>query len=482
MPLNEQRRTQLDGIVQQMVRNREPDKNIQWVVDDFKKKYEGEEVPQIETPKKKGIVRSIAEGIATPFAKVGVQAYNLGAGIKKTIQGDLQGANQSLSASRNLPGLGKVAPVITGNESFGEQLKKTAGTGLEIGSTVAGGGGVASIGKTTFKGLVKEGAKQGAKYGATTGLLSSTGQELQNKDASLKSVGGAALEGTIGGAVVGGALGGVSGGSGKLVKNFINRAENAKNKVSREAYDVIKPVLSRQESISAVEQGRAVKGKLGKIELIPTQRDLKVAKAVEGLVSKKNDFVDNVVAVRSAIRKEAKATLNGLKKHNADYDINELASHLGSLEKPPMVSTDARLDSAYNLSGEKFLQFAQSQKNDLPGLLKARQEFDNWIEKSFPKIFDDPNNAPLQTALRDMRSAANDFIASKLPIKNQFRKKLEKQNLMYEAISNMAEKNYKDVGLGVVKKFIKKHPTITKAAEVGVGGSVVGGAIKTFTN
>jgi hypothetical protein len=40
--LNEQRRKQLDGIVQQMTANREPDANIQFVVNDFKKKYENE--------------------------------------------------------------------------------------------------------------------------------------------------------------------------------------------------------------------------------------------------------------------------------------------------------------------------------------------------------------------------------------------------------------------------------------------------------
>jgi len=44
MPLTEDRRVQLDSIVQQMVTNKESDDNIQLVVNDFKSKYEGQQV------------------------------------------------------------------------------------------------------------------------------------------------------------------------------------------------------------------------------------------------------------------------------------------------------------------------------------------------------------------------------------------------------------------------------------------------------
>lgn len=47
--LSEERRKQLDGIVQQMTTNKEPDTNIQAVVDDFKNKYSSEQ-PQVQTP------------------------------------------------------------------------------------------------------------------------------------------------------------------------------------------------------------------------------------------------------------------------------------------------------------------------------------------------------------------------------------------------------------------------------------------------
>jgi len=71
MALSETRRQQLDDIVQDMIKNKESDANIQFVVDDFKKKYEGEQLKplvskSIEQPKeiitkKVGIGEKIAK-------------------------------------------------------------------------------------------------------------------------------------------------------------------------------------------------------------------------------------------------------------------------------------------------------------------------------------------------------------------------------------------------------------------------------------
>lgn len=55
MPLTEDRRQQLDGIVQQMTQNKESDANIQTVVNDFKSKYETK-VPPKKSP---GFVESV---------------------------------------------------------------------------------------------------------------------------------------------------------------------------------------------------------------------------------------------------------------------------------------------------------------------------------------------------------------------------------------------------------------------------------------
>lgn len=462
--LSEQRRKQLDGIVLQMSAQNAPKEDVQAVVADFIAKFGNEQPAQ----KKKGFLRSVAEGIAKPFAQVGVAATNFGESVVDLARGDIKGANEALSKERNVPLLGKTKPFATGKETAGGAAKAVLGTGLEIGSTIVGGGGVGAVGKSTVKGLAKQAAKQGAKFGATTGAFSSIGQELQNENSTLGSTIKAGLGGAASGVVIGGALGGATGAVGAGVKNTLNRA---KNKVSREAFEIIEPELTLLEKQTALAEGRATKGKFGTIKINPTKRDLQVARAVEGVVSKKKGLIGNIISIRNEIKKEAQATMNGLKRYKTDYKVEELSSKLGSLEKPPLVVSDTRLNNAYDLAQKKFVEFAEKEKNDLPGLLRARQKFDNWIEESFPKIFDDPNNTPLQKALRDMRTSANDFIESKLPAKSQFRNKLRRQSLMYEALDNIANKSRKDVGKSAVQRFMRKHPVATNAAKVAVYGA-----------
>lgn len=63
--LSEQRRSQLDGIIQKMVQNKESDSNIKFVVGDFKKKYENEQTSQsLQQPKQEKSLFQKAVGLA----------------------------------------------------------------------------------------------------------------------------------------------------------------------------------------------------------------------------------------------------------------------------------------------------------------------------------------------------------------------------------------------------------------------------------
>lgn len=64
MALTETRRQQLDGIVKQMVQNKETDSNIQWVVQDFKSKYSDEAQPTASVaPQSGGIAKNIGNAV-----------------------------------------------------------------------------------------------------------------------------------------------------------------------------------------------------------------------------------------------------------------------------------------------------------------------------------------------------------------------------------------------------------------------------------
>ena len=155
---------------------------------------------------KKGILRSIAEGVVRPAARVGVQALNFGESLVDLAKGDVAGANAATNKTRNVPLLGQVAPYVKGSDSFGQAAKKTIGAGLEVGSTYIGGAGGGGILKQGLKGAVLQGAKEGVKTGFSAGVLQGTGSGLVEN----KSVGQSLKQGVVsglGGAAIGGAVG-----------------------------------------------------------------------------------------------------------------------------------------------------------------------------------------------------------------------------------------------------------------------------------
>lgn len=102
MSLSEARRAQLDGIVRQMIQNKESDSDIQFVVDDFSKKYQGENQPQ--TQQKPGFFQ--AGGALDKFGQAG---SDISVGVVKGLG----------STARNLA---RIAPTIASKitESIGQ--------------------------------------------------------------------------------------------------------------------------------------------------------------------------------------------------------------------------------------------------------------------------------------------------------------------------------------------------------------------------
>jgi len=112
--LNEDKRKQLDGIVNTMIQNKEPDSNINLVVNDFKSKYDqdgGEET--------KGVLDAFIKG----FKNVGTSIKESGEAINPILE------NQNISSG------GKVAGVT------GKLLKPFAQIGAEVVATPLRAGG-----------------------------------------------------------------------------------------------------------------------------------------------------------------------------------------------------------------------------------------------------------------------------------------------------------------------------------------------------
>lgn len=131
----------------------------------------------------KDVIRS------TGIPKFGVAAYNTGKAALDIITGNGDKAAEDLRASRDLPFIGRTDPALNGDETFTQGAKKIIGTGLEIGSTVAGGEGAAGAAQAGFKGLTKQGLKTAAKEGTAMAFAQGTGSALNEDKSVVESVG-----------------------------------------------------------------------------------------------------------------------------------------------------------------------------------------------------------------------------------------------------------------------------------------------------
>lgn len=97
MPLNDQRRAQLDSIVSKMAANQEPDSAVQAVVNDFKGKYENEGVAQQPSQKPLNFLQKAGKFLSGRFGEGVGQALTVGTSAYKGAE-EAQGKNQALDS------------------------------------------------------------------------------------------------------------------------------------------------------------------------------------------------------------------------------------------------------------------------------------------------------------------------------------------------------------------------------------------------
>lgn len=222
-------------------------------------------------PKEDGFFESVAKSVVRPFAKAGVQTYNIGAGIKDMFQGDYKGAQQEFASSRDLPWLGETAPVTTGQESFGTQAKKIVGTGFDIASTLAVPGAAKTVGtsaKLTSKFLTPA-VKEAVKFGGLVGGLGEAGRAMQEDDSTFKDIVTRGAVGAASGAALSGLFSAGSSAIGKSVNKYVNDPGRIARRAEAQATKA-KEIYSKALNVgkSEIQRFETKRGKTGVIDNI----------------------------------------------------------------------------------------------------------------------------------------------------------------------------------------------------------------------
>lgn len=237
------------------------------------------------------------------------------------------------------------------------------------------------------------------------------------------------------------------------------------------------PVLSKGQEQAAKEAGRIYKTTFGKVKIQPDARDIEIAETVKNVATSKNPF-KNIQNIKGQIKAVDSEVQIGLQKNNTIFNLKQLKKTLGQSKEESRIifGSDTTLEKTYDAVVDEMVRQAGKNQKNLSGLLRARKNFDRIIDKKFPKLFDNLiSDSPRTNAVLDVRRAVNDFIGKKLPEGNQYKNLLRQENLMFEAIKNIAARAPK-LGTTAAQRFLQsKLGKAVKATAIGAG--IAGGAV-----
>lgn len=257
----------------------------------------------------------------------------------------------------------------------------------------------------------------------------------------------------------------------------------AKKRASAEALDIVAPKLSKLEKESAVAEGRATKGILGKVTVAPSLEDTRVADAVAGLVSKSKNPFENIKAIKADIAAASENLSQALAEHPGTFNNSEIKSAFAKAKDGSRVifGSDKTLEKTYDAVTGEFMRILKEKGNTLKGVLDARQEFDKVIEDKFPGLLGNPAGDSLRrNAILDTRRAANQFVENKLPAGDAMREVLQRQTNQFTAVENIAKKAASQVDTGVIGRAlnaVKDNPLVAGLTGFGVAsgaGTIMG--------
>lgn len=218
---------------------------IQGVNDQEIKSFGGQLIKDIASPFVRG-GQALKTGLPVLGATLAGLPSALGLGDKDKARERIMSAAEKAQAAQKeqiKTRLGTFNPITNTRESLG--------VGLEGASAFIGGGGLASLGKAGFRGILRQAVVSGAKSGAVAGSTFGVGRALSEDKSTTSAVQGG-LVGGIGGALGGGLLGGaITGGSlaTKAIRNKITQklqpvSEQVKQRVTDYIGKAIKPRIS----------------------------------------------------------------------------------------------------------------------------------------------------------------------------------------------------------------------------------------------
>jgi len=280
----------------------------------------------------------------------------------------------------------------------------------------------------------------------------------------------------------------------KVVKNkagdVVNNALHGKTDA---VYDTVSPPLTPKKTAQAIsERGTETTGLLRDTRLKNDPFYEKVSDAVKANVPKFNPnkpLLYNIDATQTVVRETNKQLKQRVQELGRDriYSFKELGSALNNLDVPDIIAAEPYLLNLHNRLVGHALRIAKAKGGKVPNLLDVRQEFDRFVKKQYPNVFNQMDRtSPLSATVKQIRNALTDFTVKNLPEDALLKETLSKEHLLLEAIESMATRASKgadkEIGTDAISRFGTRHPVVKGLAKSGgnalIQGAGLGGVMK----
>lgn len=197
-----------------------------------------------------------------------------------------------------------------------------------------------------------------------------------------------------------------------------------------------------------------------KVSSIASQREKEMAKSALNILRPRETVVSNINRSLKALNSETDNLINVVKNSPVTYQTKDIIGRMKSIEKPLMIRWWEN-EAKYNAVIKKFEEILNKSDKTAAWLLKARKEFDSFVNAEIPNLYTSDTMSPLKVAITKLRKIPNEWLNEKVGW-DIVKGSLSKQNQLLDIIDNLATKAEWE-GSTALQRWIKKNPLKAKA-------------------
>lgn len=196
------------------------------------------------------------------------------------------------------------------------------------------------------------------------------------------------------------------------------------------------------------------------VSSIASKREKDMAQTALKILRPKETVVNNINRSLKALNSETDSLINVVKNSPVTYQTKDIIGRMRSIEKPLMIrwwENEAKYDAVI----KKFEEILNKSDKTAAWLLKARKEFDSFVNAEIPNLYTSDTMSPLKVAITKLRKIPNDWLNEKVwwdVVKGS----LSKQSKLLDIIDNLSTKAEWE-GSTSLQRWIKKNPLKAKA-------------------